>query len=59
MEIKEEWKELPEYKDVQVSSLGRVKRLTGKSKGAIRSVFCVDKDGYYKCSVQRKDGKWT
>lgn len=59
MEIKEEWKKLPEYKEMQISSLGRVKRFTGKSKGTIRSEFCEDKDGYYKCSVQKKDGTWT
>lgn len=60
MEIKELWLPLKEYKGIQVSSLGRIKKAANKSrKERILTVFPKDKDGYYKCSVQRLNGKWT
>ena len=52
MDIKEIWKPLLEYKGIQVSSFGRVKKLaTKKNKERILSSFPKDRDGYWRCSV--------
>ena len=60
MEIKELWKPLEEYKGIKVSSIGRIWKAANKSrKERILTVFPKDKDGYYRCSVQKLDGTWT
>ena len=60
MDIKEIWKPLLEYKGIQVSSFGRVKKLaTKKNKERILSSFPKDRDGYCRCSVQKQDNNWT
>ena len=60
MEIKELWKPLEEYKGIKVSSIGRIKKAANKSrKERILTIFPIDKDGYYRCSVQKLDGTWT
>lgn len=60
MEIEELWKPLLEYKGIEVSSIGRVRKAANKRRSEIiMSTFCTDRDGYYKCSVQRLDGSWT
>ncbi len=60
MEVKELWKPLLEYKDIEVSSIGRIRKAANKSrKERILTEFPKDRDGYYRCSVQRLDGTWT
>lgn len=60
MEVKELWKPLLEYKGVEVSSIGRIRKAANKSrKERILTEFPKDRDGYYRCSVQRLDGTWT
>lgn len=60
MEVKELWKPLLEYKDVEVSSIGRIRKAANKSKKErILTEFPKDRDGYYRCSVQKLDGTWT
>lgn len=60
MEVKELWKPLSEYKGIEVSSIGRVKKAANKRrKERILTKFPKDKDGYYRCSVQKIDGTWT
>lgn len=60
MERQEEWKSLPEYKNIEVSTLGRVRKTTRKhSKGDIIETFPKDRDGYLRCSVQKLNGVWT
>ncbi len=59
MEIKEEWKSLPEYIGIEVSTLGRVRKNTRKHHRDVISEFCKDRDGYCRCTVQKLDGKKT
>ena len=59
MEIKEEWKSLPEYIGIEVSNLGRVRKNTRKNHSEVISDFCKDRDGYCRCSVQKLDGKYS
>lgn len=60
MDIDELWKPLLEYKGIQVSSIGRIKKTANKSRRErILSDFPKDKDGYCRCSVQKLDGTWT
>ena len=60
MEVKELWKPLEEYKGIEVSSIGRVRKAANKRrKERILTEFPKDRDGYYRCSVQRLDGTWT
>lgn len=60
MEDKELWKPLLEYKGIEVSSIGRVRKSANKRrKERILTIFPKDRDGYYRCSVQRLDGSWT
>lgn len=60
MDVKELWKPLDEYKGIQVSSVGRIKKAANKSrKERILTHFPKDRDGYYRCSVQKLDGTWT
>lgn len=60
MEVKELWKPLLEYKSIEVSSIGRIRKAANKSrKERILTEFPKDRDGYYRCSVQRLDGTWT
>lgn len=60
MEVKELWKPLLEYKGLEVSSIGRVKKVANKSrKERILTEFPKDRDGYCRCSVQKLDGTWT
>lgn len=59
MEIKEEWKSLPEYVGVEVSTLGRVRKNTRKHHNDIISEFCKDRDGYCRCTVFFHDGRKT
>lgn len=60
MEDKELWVPLKEYKGIKVSSLGRIKKAANKRrKERILTVFPKDRDGYYRCSVQKLDGTWT
>ena len=60
MEVKELWKPLLEYKGIEVSSIGRIRKAANKSrKERILTEFPKDRDGYYRCSVQSLDGTWT
>ena len=60
MEVKELWKPLLEYKGIEVSSIGGIRKAANKSrKERILTEFPKDRDGYYRCSVQRLDGTWT
>jgi hypothetical protein len=60
MEVKELWKPLLEYKGIEVSSIGRIRKAANKSrKERILTEFPKDRDDYYRCSVQRLDGTWT
>lgn len=60
MEVNELWKPLQEYKGIEVSSVGRVRKAANKRrKERILTEFPKDRDGYCRCSVQRLDGTWT
>lgn len=60
MDIKELWKPLQEYKGIEVSSIGRIRKAANKSrKERILTEFPKDRDGYCRCSVQKLDGTWT
>lgn len=60
MEVKELWKPLLEYKGLEVSSIGRIRKAANKSrKERILTEFPKDRDGYCRCSVQKLDGTWT
>lgn len=60
MEVIELWKPLLEYKGIEVSSIGRVRKAANKRrKERILTEFPKDRDGYCRCSVQRLDGTWT
>lgn len=59
MEIKEEWKSLPEYIGIEVSTLGRVRKNTRKHDNDVIEEFCKDRDGYCRCTVQKLNGKYT
>ena len=60
MEVKELWKPLLEYKGIEVSSIGRIRKAANKSrKERILTEFPKDRDGYCRCSVQKLDGTWT
>lgn len=60
MEVKELWKPLLEYKGIEVSSVGRIRKAANKRrKERILTEFPKDRDGYCRCSVQRLDGTWT
>lgn len=60
MEVIELWKPLLEYKGIEVSSIGRIKKAANKRrKERILTEFPKDRDGYCRCSVQKLDGTWT
>lgn len=60
MDVKELWKPLSEYKGIEVSSIGRIRKAANKSrKERILTEFPKDRDGYCRCSVQKLDGTWT
>ena len=60
MDIKELWKPLLEYKGIEISSIGRIKKFANKrNKERILTNFPKDKDGYCRCSVQKLDGTWS
>lgn len=60
MEVKELWRPLLEYKGIEVSSVGRIRKAANKRrKERILTEFPKDKDGYCRCSVQKLDGTWT
>ena len=60
MDIEELWLPLIEYKGIEVSSNGRIKKAANSSrKERILSEFPKDRDGYCRCSVQKLDGTWT
>ena len=60
MEVKELWKPLLEYKGIEVSSIGRIRKAANKRrKERILTEFPKDRDGYCRCSVQKIDGTWT
>lgn len=61
MEVIELWKKVPGYKYIEVSNLGRVKRLAHgrRSTNIIQSAFAKDRDGYCRCSVMKDDGNYT
>ena len=60
MEVKELWLPLNEYKGIEVSSVGRIRKAANKRrKERILTEFPKDRDGYCRCSVQRLDGNWT
>ena len=60
MEVKELWKPLLEYKGIEISSIGRVRKAANKRrKERILTEFPKDRDGYCRCSVQKLDGTWT
>lgn len=52
------WMPLNNYIGIEVSSLGRIKRLPiFKKEEIILSTFPKDRDGYYRCGVTTLDGK--
>lgn len=57
--IKEIWGTPEKYIDIQVSSLGRIKRIYANKESVIKETFVKDKDGYSKVSVKDLNGKWT
>lgn len=58
METKEIWKSLPNYPGIEISSLGRIKRLQTKTHPEyILSEFAKDRDGYCRLSVKRGEEK--
>ena len=60
MEVKELWKPLLEYKGIEISSIGRIRKAANKRrKERILTEFPKDRDGYCRCSVQKIDGTWT
>ena len=60
MEVKELWLPLHEYKGIEVSSVGRIRKAANKRrKERILTEFPKDRDGYCRCSVQKLDGTWT
>lgn len=60
MEVKELWKPLSQFKGIEVSSIGRIRKAANKRrKERILTQFPKDRDGYCRCSVQRLDGTWT
>lgn len=60
MEVKELWKTLEEYKGIEISSIGRIRKAANKRrKERILTEFPKDRDGYCRCSVQKLDGTWT
>lgn len=60
MESKELWKTLEEYKGIQVSSIGRIKKAANqRRKERILTEFPKDRDGYCRCTVQKLDGTFT
>lgn len=60
MEVEELWKPLLEYKGIEVSSIGRIRKAANvRRKERILTDFPKDRDGYCRCSVQRLDGTWT
>lgn len=60
MEVIELWKPLLEYKGIEVSSIGRIKKAANKRrKQRILEKFPKDRDGYYRCTVQKLDGTYT
>lgn len=60
MEVKELWKPLLQYKGIEVSSIGRIRKAANKRrKERILTEFPKDRDGYCRCSVQKIDGAWT
>lgn len=60
MESTELWKSLLEYRGLEVSNKGRIRRAPSR-KGKVRifSKFPKDRDGYCRVSCQRLDGTWT
>ena len=59
MDNKEIWKNHEGYLNLQVSNLGRIKRVYNEGTFTIKDTFCKDKDGYSKVSVKNLDGTWT
>lgn len=60
MDNKELWIPLKQYKGIEVSSIGRVRKAANKSrKERILTEFAKDRDGYCRCSVQKLDSTWT
>lgn len=60
MDNKELWKPIEQFKYLEVSSKGRVKRLAHKNqKERIQSEFAKDRDGYCRCTVFKLDGTYT
>lgn len=60
MEVIELWKPLLEYKGIEVSSIGRIRKAANKRrKQRVLTEFPKDRDGYCRCSVQRLDGTYT
>ena len=60
MDIKELWLPLLQYKGIEVSSIGRVRKAANqRRKERILTEFPKDRDGYARCSVQKLDGTWT
>lgn len=57
--IKEIWGTPEKYIDIQVSSLGRVKRIYANKESVIKETFVKDRDGYSRVSVKDLNGKWT
>lgn len=56
METQEIWKSLPNYPGVEISNLGRIKRLeTQGHPEYIVSEFAKDRDGYCRVNVKRVD----
>jgi hypothetical protein len=52
---KEIWKDIPGFQDYQVSNLGNVKSVKFGKERILKA--CVDKDGYYKISLQISTNK--
>lgn len=56
--ITEIWKPVLNNPHLEVSNMGRIKRLKGRNQG-IQSRFPLDKDGYCKINILNTSGKWT
>lgn len=56
--ITEIWKPVLNNPHLEISNMGRLKRLKGRNQG-IQSHFALDKDGYCKVNILNENGNWT
>lgn len=60
MEVIELWRPLSEYKGIEVSSIGRIRKAANKRRRQrILTEFPKDRDGYCRCTVQKLDNTYT